>query len=247
MIDVGVGYQGNRVARYLKDIGVKELEWILITHAHGDHYGGLKTVLNTVNVKKIYVKDITSGKSGQKEKYKKNVINAVKTTTNKNNKNITKICDVKNKNNRNLTVGEVKLSLYNTTDRLKNRNSGENVNTVTALAKLNGKKLYFAGDIVNDRKVNAENIAANAVGAIDFYKVSHHSYSPNNSSTALAKLKPKECVVTNTTPSKKPSTKAAHDRIAKYTKTFRYTASGTVILTVAENGKFAYNKLAEDK
>ena len=71
MIDVGVDYQGKRVSQYLKDIGIDELEWILITHAHGDHYGGLEKVLNTVTVKSVYVKDITAGKSGRKGNYKK--------------------------------------------------------------------------------------------------------------------------------------------------------------------------------
>ncbi len=250
MIDVGVDYQGKRVSQYLKDIGIDELEWILITHAHGDHYGGLEKVLNTVTVKSVYVKDITAGKSGRKGNYKKRIVNVIK--NNKKNKNITKIYDVKDKRYRNIAVGEMQISLYNAaTDHLKKKDStkGENVNSVTALAKINGKKLYFGADIVNDTniKVNAENTAAKAVNNVDFYKVAHHSYSPNNAAKALEYLRPKECVVTNTSPGNKPSTKDANTRIKRYTSKFQYTASGTVILTIAEDGKLLYNKLGEDK
>lgn len=252
MIDVGVREkdQKNRIAKYLKDIGVQELEWILITHTHSDHYAGLSKVLDTVTVKNVYVKDISKGKSGRKNSYKTNIVNVIK--NNARNKNITKICDVKDSRYRNLTVGEIKIKLYNAaTDNLQKKDSsnGENVNSVTALATVNGKKIYFAADIVNDKKikVNAENAAAKKVGKVDFYKVAHHSYSPNNDNEALKYLKPKECVVTNTIPSKKASTKGAHDRVLKYVSKFNYTASGTVILTIAEDGELLYNKLGEDK
>lgn len=75
---------------------------------------------------------------------------------------------------------------------MKSESGNENVNSVTALVTIHGRKCYFSGDIVNDKDlhINAETKVANSVGQVFFYKAVHHSYSPNNSVAAMKKLNP---------------------------------------------------------
>ena len=61
MIDMSTKYNYNKyVKKYLKELGVKELEFVIITHLHTDHVGGLTTYLNEKShdftIKKVYFK-----------------------------------------------------------------------------------------------------------------------------------------------------------------------------------------------
>ena len=246
MIDTGLKRTSKRVTRYLKDLGVKELEFVLITHAHIDHCGGFEYLANSsgINIKALYIKDISKSTSNRMVNYN----NAVKVAKQKN----IKIYNVSNSKYQTLKCGEFTFKLYNTPDRLikAGKDNKENVNSVTALTKIHGKKLYFAADIVNDGYVNcnAENIAAKAVGKIDFYKVAHHLYSPNNSVTAMKILNPSYAVAT--TQKGYDKSIAARDRVLNNSrvtdKTLRYTADGTVILTIGAEGNFSFSKLGKD-
>lgn len=245
MIDTGLGRTSKRVVQYLNDLGVKELEFVLVTHAHIDHAGGFPRIANSnIKVKKLYIKDISKSTSNRMSVY-----NATIAAAKKNN---IKIYNVSNSKNQTLKCGEFTFKLYNTPDRLikAGKNNTENVNSVTALTKIHGKKLYFAADIVNDGYVNcnAENIAAKAVGKIDFYKVAHHLYSPNNSVTAMKILNPSSAVATTSKGYDKSID--SRNRILNNSrvtdKTLRYTADGTVILTIGVDGNFTFNKLGAD-
>lgn len=246
MIDTGLKRTSKRVTRYLKDLGVKELEFVLITHAHIDHCGGFEYLANSsgINIKALYIKNISKSNSNRMVNYN----NAVKVAKQKN----IKIYNVSNSKYQTLKCGEFTFKLYNTPDRLikAGKDNKENVNSVTALTKIHGKKLYFAADIVNDGYVNcnAENIAAKAVGKIDFYKVAHHLYSPNNSVTAMKILNPSYAVAT--TQKGYDKSIAARDRVLNNSrvtdKTLRYTADGTVILTIGAEGNFSFSKLGKD-
>ena len=62
MIDTAKsGYQGGKsqadiiVIKYLKDIGIKEIENIIITHFDSDHCNGLIEVIEKLNVKNIII------------------------------------------------------------------------------------------------------------------------------------------------------------------------------------------------
>ena len=55
LIDGGDNDDEERVVSYLKDQGVKELEYIFATHPHADHIGGLDAVVNDIPVKNVYV------------------------------------------------------------------------------------------------------------------------------------------------------------------------------------------------
>jgi len=48
----------QRVKKYIINHEIKKLEWILITHNHGDHIGGIKDllVIKDLQVGKVYTK-----------------------------------------------------------------------------------------------------------------------------------------------------------------------------------------------
>lgn len=243
MIDTSFNFQADRVIKYLNDIGVDELEFILLTHMHGDHIGGFKKILNSgIKVKKLYIKDLSNSKSEGTNNYARMIKNAQK-------KNVP-ICFVSKAENKKFSCGDFKFSLYNTGDNLKSESGNENVNSVTALVTIHGKKCYFSGDIVNDKKlhINAETKAANSVGQVFFYKAAHHSYSPNNSVSAMKKLNPQYGAVTNL--KHHTGTDEARSRILNNSRIndsrLKYSENGTLIYTFTSTGELKYNKLGND-
>ena len=54
LIDTGAGGDGEDVADYLLRHGVKELEFVLLSHNDSDHIGGLPTVLGELAVDTLY-------------------------------------------------------------------------------------------------------------------------------------------------------------------------------------------------
>lgn len=241
MIDTALSSRSSRIEKYLKELNIKELEFVLITHCHSDHVGGYKTVDKQVKIKKLYIKKRTN-----KTLYNK-VIEVAKNSG-------TEICHVNEVKNQQITLGNFKFKLYNTVDRVQNQDINENVNSIVALATVNNRTIYFAGDIQNATEIKAENITANQVNkdlkamgknSIDVYKVAHHSYNTNNSEEALKSLNPKNAVVTNK--KDRSGTTEAAKRINKYITAAKgkmyYTESGTVVLNVTEKGIISFTKL----
>ena len=50
------GYE-EVVVSYLKDIGVKNLEFVIATHAHSDHIGNMDTIFENFEVKNLYTRE----------------------------------------------------------------------------------------------------------------------------------------------------------------------------------------------
>ena len=48
LIDTGDEYQARKLIGYLKREGIATLKWVLITHHHPDHYGGLRTLVDAI-------------------------------------------------------------------------------------------------------------------------------------------------------------------------------------------------------
>ena len=63
LIDAGIGEQANHITTYLKQQGVKSIDYLVCTHAHADHCGGMKAVIAAFPVHTFY-SSITSSSNG---------------------------------------------------------------------------------------------------------------------------------------------------------------------------------------
>ena len=50
LVDAGPSDAGPTVVRYLKDLGVRKIDILVLTHPHSDHLGGMKDVLDAQRV-----------------------------------------------------------------------------------------------------------------------------------------------------------------------------------------------------
>ncbi len=60
LIDAGEVDYGNTVVDYLKKYNVDKLDYMVITHPHSDHYGGAKTVLESIKTENIILSEAYS-------------------------------------------------------------------------------------------------------------------------------------------------------------------------------------------
>lgn len=58
LIDAGENDQGSTVVSYLKQAGVKKLDYVIGTHPHSDHIGGLDDVIRAFDVEKVILPPI---------------------------------------------------------------------------------------------------------------------------------------------------------------------------------------------
>ena len=55
LIDAGEAYKSDNVINYLNNLGITKIDYVVGTHPHTDHIGGLEEVINTFDVGSIYM------------------------------------------------------------------------------------------------------------------------------------------------------------------------------------------------
>ncbi|MBO5933923.1 MAG: MBL fold metallo-hydrolase [Clostridia bacterium] len=66
LIDCGEEKYSDTVIRELQSYGVTELDYVVVTHAHSDHMGGMADILNTVPTQTIIFSEPSEKSSGTK-------------------------------------------------------------------------------------------------------------------------------------------------------------------------------------
>ena len=180
------------VLNYLDYLKVNKLDFILGTHAHSDHIGGIPAIAykfvdnNTKYYYRKYRKTLeeTTHVDWANYKYYLAAIHSME-------KKGAQLIDITSQTIK-FNFGDFNLELLNTDidpDELK---LGENQNSIVTLLKYKDTKLFLAADMISkdDKKIK------DYIGKIDILKIAHHGYS-ESSYEFLSTTKPDYVVISN--------------------------------------------------
>lgn len=165
LVDTAMSSVSSVVISKLKKAGVKKIDAVVISHAHGDHYGGLSNILKAFSVGRLYLPDCT-----QLDKYQKSYGNAIR-------KQAKKVSNhVYLKAGSSFTVGDIKCTcVYQApANMLSEHDDHHFVNNESIVLRfdLGGIIYHSAGDLQNE----ANNLLVSTVGNLkaDIFKVQWH-------------------------------------------------------------------------
>ena len=172
LIDAGNNDDGQEVVNFIKSKGITKLDYVIGTHPHEDHIGGLDDVINNIDADKIYLPKIQTN-----TKTYEDVLQAIQ---NKNQK-----ISSFNKGNK-FTIGDANLEVM--TDSILNK---ENLNLSSNIIRMEfkGTSFLFTGDAETENEKNIEWTQT------DILKVGHHGSTTSTSQSFLNQIKPKYAII----------------------------------------------------
>jgi competence protein ComEC len=174
LIDAGNNSEGKKVVEYLKNLNITKIDYLIGTHPHADHIGGMDTVIENMDIGKIYMP-----KAETNTKTFEDVLDAIDA------KNLT------------ITTAKNGVNIYNdgetTIDIIApNSDTYDSLNNYSAviLLKYRDASFLFSGDA----EALSEGEIEGDISA-DVLKVGHHGSSTSSSQAFLNRVNPKYAVI----------------------------------------------------
>ncbi len=209
LIDASTNDMGSTVVDYLNKLGIKKLDYLVGTHPHEDHIGGLDNVIKNFDIGKIYMPKVATN-----TKTYEDVLDAI--SKKKLKVSTPKIGDKFNVGDANCEV------MYVGTNE-------EELNETSIVIKMefNGVSYLFTGDA----NYNVEN--SRDWPDIDILKVGHHGSSSSTTAKFLNQTTPKIALISC---GKDNSYGHPHDKAVKRlekvgAKIYRTDESQTILIT----------------
>ncbi len=214
LIDAGIPSQGYTVTTYIKNLGYSDIDYVVATHPHNDHIGGLPTVLESFKVGTFYMpnKEHTSNifmtmltavqSNGCKAVYAKSGLSVI-------------------------DEGNLKVNFVAPVS------SGySDLNNYSAVLRITYDKssFLFTGDA--EDIVESELISSGQTLKADVLKVGHHGSGYSSTSSFLKAVKPKYAIISVGNNSYGHPTSEALIRLDDIgAKIYRTDEVGTVVVT----------------
>lgn len=186
LIDAGEKEYGGRVVSFLKDKGVTKLDYLIATHPHSDHIGGMAEVVSEIGAEKIIVPKLPDDMVPTTKVYE-NFLKAVKNGGMK----LTaakagRVYDI-------AEIGGLPVTMTILAPGEGAEFEDLNDYSVCVRVDFNRVSWLFSGDLSED----GEKALLNSGQDIDVtaYKVSHHGSSSSSSEKLLEKVTPRLCVI----------------------------------------------------
>ncbi len=216
LIDGGEAEYGPDVIYYIRELGITKLDYIVATHPHSDHMGGLAVLISSdMDIGKIYMPQIASEYTPTTNTYEYFLRSVAERGM-----KITKA------ENTEFSFGSGKIKMYISDYAEDNYNNY----SVVIKYEIGEKSFLFTGDIEelieryyldNDYDIKA-----------DVLKVPHHGSSTSSSADFLAAVDPKYCVIECGDNSYNHPNSNTVKKLLNYTREiYRTDVQGTVIFT----------------
>lgn len=167
LIDAGNNDDGNDVVSFLKNKGISKIDYLIGTHPHEDHIGGLDDVINNFEIKNIYMPKIETT-----TKTFKDVLSAI---SNK------KLKVTAPKKGDKFDIGEARCEVM--TDSILNKDN-LNLSSIVIRLEFGNNSFLFMGD------AETENEKTITWPKTDVLKVGHHGSNTSTSKNFLNEVSP---------------------------------------------------------
>lgn len=226
LIDAGRGGDANSIINYIRELQYESIDYVVATHPHEDHIGGMATVLNNFNIGTMYM---------PKQAH----------TTN----SFANMLDVIDDKKIDLYTAKAGVNILSSgildIDILAPFSESEsNLNNVSAVVRITYGKtvMLFTGDAEHV----IENQLLNSGIDADVLKVSHHGAGSASSSGFIKEVSPEVAVISvgegNSYGHPHADTLAILNEVGA--KIYRTDELGTIVVTADQNKKITVDKKA---
>ena len=216
LIDAGTNSSGQTVVKDLEDLGVTKIDYLIGTHPHEDHIGGMDDIIKNFDIGIIYMPKIQTN-----TKTFEDVLDAVSEKG-------LKITSPKKGDE--FEVGGARCEIM--TDRIEDT-SNLNLSSIVIRMTYGPQSFLFMGD------AEKENEETRQWPQTTVLKVGHHGSSTSSSTQFLNEVQPQISVISVGKDNKYGHpTKTTINKLEKIkTKIYRTDESGTITITITSDGK----------
>ena len=178
LIDASTLSFGDVICDKLRSVGVKNLDMMMLSHNHDDHYGGAERIVERMLIENLIMPDLNGSKSP-----------------------ITTITEIRN--NEHADDGEVFVAVPGMNENIGdftvtvlahyNDDDDENNRSIFAMAEIDGVRFLFTGDAETsaEKRIIGEGLDLDC----DVLKVGHHGAGTSSSKKFLDAVTPEYAVI----------------------------------------------------
>lgn len=181
LIDAGTGETAKKLTDYLKQLGIKRIDYLVATHPHADHIGGMAQVVNSLDIGDIYMPKIPDKQVPTTATYE-NLLKAI------------------DKKGLKITAAKAGMTILDSGDEklvtlAPNAAKYSDLNNYSVVTKLTvgSKSFLFAGDAETDSE--KEMVAKGFDLKADVLKLGHHGSSTSTGAAFLKAVNPSSAIV----------------------------------------------------